>query len=65
VLGEPETGAIVAVGAIAIAVRLRMPAWLVWIGGISYSLYLVHPLLGSRIVRGVKLLDGRPQTRAG
>ena len=53
-LTEPETGAILALGALAIALRLRMPAALVWLGGISYSLYLVHTPLGPAFVSGVK-----------
>jgi peptidoglycan/LPS O-acetylase OafA/YrhL len=54
VLSEPETGAVVALGALAIALRIRMPAVLVWLGGISYSLYLVHVPLAPLFVSGVK-----------
>jgi peptidoglycan/LPS O-acetylase OafA/YrhL len=55
-LGEVETGAIVALGALAIAVGVPMPRPLVWLGGVSYPLYLLHRQVGSPIVRGVKLL---------
>ena len=54
VLREPETGTILALGALAIALKVRMPAVLVWLGGISYSLYLVHVPLGSPFVSAVK-----------
>ena len=55
-LGDPWTGATIALGALAIAVGVPMPAPLVWLGGISYSLYLAHEKLGPPFVRGVKLL---------
>jgi peptidoglycan/LPS O-acetylase OafA/YrhL len=55
-LGDPGTGAVIALGALAIAIGVPMPAPLVWLGGISYSLYLIHEKLGPPIVRGVKLL---------
>jgi peptidoglycan/LPS O-acetylase OafA/YrhL len=53
-LREPETGAMVALGAFAIALRVRMPAALVWVGGISYSLYLVHVPLAPLFVSGLR-----------
>jgi peptidoglycan/LPS O-acetylase OafA/YrhL len=55
-LADPWTGAIVALGGLAIAVRFPMPRPLVWIGGISYSLYLTHEKLGPPFVRGIKKL---------
>jgi peptidoglycan/LPS O-acetylase OafA/YrhL len=55
-LGDPGTGAVIALGALAIAIGVPMPAPLVWLGGISYSLYLIHEKLGPPVVRGVKLL---------
>lgn len=54
VLREAETGVMVALGALAIALRIRMPAPLVWIGGISYSLYLVHVPLAPLFVSGLR-----------
>jgi len=53
-LGEPETGTILALGALAIALEVHMPAALVWLGGISYSLYLVHVPLAPAFVSAVK-----------
>jgi peptidoglycan/LPS O-acetylase OafA/YrhL len=53
-LTEAETGAILALGALAIALQVRMPAALVWVGGISYSLYLVHVPIGASFVGAVK-----------
>ncbi len=53
-LGEAETGTILALGALAIALEVRMPAVLVWLGGISYSLYLVHLPIGPPFVSAVK-----------
>jgi peptidoglycan/LPS O-acetylase OafA/YrhL len=55
-IGDPVTGATIALGALAIAIGVPMPAPLVWLGGISYSLYLIHEKLGPPFVRGVKLM---------
>jgi peptidoglycan/LPS O-acetylase OafA/YrhL len=62
-LREPETGAIVALGALAIALGVRMPAALTWLGGISYSLYLLHVPLGQPAV-GVLSRSGLPMAGA-
>ena len=55
-LRDPWTGATIALGALAIAVGVPMPKPLVWLGGISYSLYLLHEKLGPPFVRGIKML---------
>jgi hypothetical protein len=62
-LGEAETGATVALGALAIALGVRMPAGLVWLGGISYSLYLLHVPLGQPLL-GVLTRSGLPMGAA-
>jgi peptidoglycan/LPS O-acetylase OafA/YrhL len=35
---------------LAIAFLQWQPAWLVWLGSISYSLYLSHEVIGPRII---------------
>jgi len=53
-VGELETGATLALGALAIALGLPLPRALVWVGGISYSLYLVHVPLGPPFLGAVR-----------
>jgi peptidoglycan/LPS O-acetylase OafA/YrhL len=55
-LREPETGIVLALGAAAIALRVEPPRVLVWLGGISYSLYLVHAEVGARSLSALRWL---------